>query len=90
MVFPTKLCNCHISLDIHISFLIPKKVGARALEMGCWGAYQNILTNLKDINDKTFVANVKSESLHFHQLAVSFSKNVLKILQTRQTNQSKL
>jgi glutamate formiminotransferase/formiminotetrahydrofolate cyclodeaminase len=37
-------------------------VGARALELGIWGAYQNVLINLEQITDEDFVNDVKTKS----------------------------
>ena len=33
------------------------QVGARALELGIWGAWKNVLINMKDIQDTSFVDN---------------------------------
>lgn len=34
------------------------QVGARALETGVWGAYYNVMTNLKDVKDEDFKVKV--------------------------------
>ncbi|MDH3456189.1 MAG: glutamate formimidoyltransferase [Gemmatimonadota bacterium] len=38
------------------------EVGARALEMGIWGAYRNVLINLGDIEEEAFCTRVRSEA----------------------------
>lgn len=38
------------------------QVGARALETGIWGAYQNVLINLRDIEDKDFNKEILEEA----------------------------
>ena len=38
------------------------QVGARALEAGIWGAYQNVLINMVDLEDSDFCTKVKTEA----------------------------
>jgi glutamate formiminotransferase/formiminotetrahydrofolate cyclodeaminase len=38
------------------------QVGARALETGIWGAYQNVLINMVDIEDQAFRAKILKEA----------------------------
>jgi len=37
-------------------------VGVRSIETGVWGAYQNVLTNLKDVKDQTVRDKVRSDT----------------------------
>ena len=38
------------------------QVGARALETGIWGAYQNVLINIKDVHDETYKVEILEEA----------------------------
>ncbi len=58
------------------------QVGARSLEVGIWGAFQNVLINLKDITDREFAESTKSEGFRLHKRAVDFTKQILEILYT--------
>jgi len=59
------------------------QVGARALETGIWGAYQNVLINLMDIKDKTFKKKVLAEADKIVTRARNKSAEVLAILDQR-------
>ncbi len=57
-------------------------VGARALETGIWGAYQNVLINMVDIQDAAYKQEILGEA---EQVAVRAAKKcaeVLRILNT--------
>ena len=55
-------------------------VGARALETGIWGAYQNVLINMTDIQDAAFREEVLSEAEKMVARAAIKRDEVLKIL----------
>jgi glutamate formiminotransferase/formiminotetrahydrofolate cyclodeaminase len=38
------------------------QVGARALETGIWGAYQNVLINIKDVRDEAYKVKILEEA----------------------------
>ncbi|MGM0599740.1 MAG: glutamate formimidoyltransferase [Candidatus Rifleibacteriota bacterium] len=59
------------------------QVGARALETGIWGAYQNVLINMTDINDSEFVKNKTNEADELRIRAEKYCKQVLEILENR-------
>ena len=59
------------------------QVGARSLEVGIWGAYQNVLINLKDIQDEEYKAAVTAEAGKLHGTAVTMSEKILAILDSR-------
>jgi glutamate formiminotransferase/formiminotetrahydrofolate cyclodeaminase len=52
-------------------------VGARALETGIWGAYQNVLINMVDIEDSAYKEAVLREA---EEIAVRAGKNCAEIL----------
>ncbi len=58
------------------------QVGVRALETGIWGAYQNVLINLKDIEDKEYKKEVLSEAEKLMERAGRKSKEALAILES--------
>lgn len=62
------------------------EVGARALEVGIWGAYRNVLINLPTIEDNNFKNSILKEA----EEIVTFSKNqceeVLNIINNRINN----
>jgi glutamate formiminotransferase/formiminotetrahydrofolate cyclodeaminase len=47
------------------------QVGARALETGIWGAYQNVLINLEGIKDQEFKQQILAEA----DVLISRAKN---------------
>jgi glutamate formiminotransferase/formiminotetrahydrofolate cyclodeaminase len=59
------------------------QVGARALESGIWGAYQNVLINMPAIKDKRFKANTLKETGTIVERANTMLQEVLKILDGR-------
>ncbi len=59
------------------------EVGARALEMGIWGAYKNVLINLTDIEDKLFNDQTTEKATDIKNRAVENMNIVLNILDKR-------
>jgi glutamate formiminotransferase/formiminotetrahydrofolate cyclodeaminase len=53
------------------------QVGARALETGIWGAYQNVLINMEDIEDVSYKEEVLKET---DQMVVRASKKCAEVL----------
>lgn len=56
------------------------QVGAKALETGIWGAHQNVLINMVEIEDEKFKTKVLKESETLLQQAKQKCKQVLEIL----------
>jgi glutamate formiminotransferase/formiminotetrahydrofolate cyclodeaminase len=56
------------------------QVGARALETGIWGAYQNVLINMEGIRDEEFKKEILAEAVAIDQRAKEKCKEVLHIL----------
>lgn len=56
------------------------QVGARALETGIWGAYQNVLINMKDIKDDAFKATILKEARAMEKRSREKCAEVLAIL----------
>ena len=56
-------------------------VGARALETGIWGAYQNVLINMEDIQDAVYKENILGEAAAIAARAVRKCEEVLRILE---------
>ena len=59
------------------------QVGARALETGIWGAWQNVLINMADIEDKAFKKATLEESETIAGRAEDCCAQVLAILEKR-------
>jgi glutamate formiminotransferase/formiminotetrahydrofolate cyclodeaminase len=59
------------------------EVGARAMEMGIWGAYKNVMINLPGIKDKDFVQQKTEEATIIKDRAVEKMNIVLDILENR-------
>ncbi len=59
------------------------QVGARALETGIWGAWQNILINMTDIEDDSFKTEILKEAEQISQKARDNCAAVLDILEQR-------
>lgn len=58
------------------------QVGARALETGIWGAYQNVLINMVDIEDDSFRKEILAEADQMVQRSKKKCTEILKILDT--------
>jgi glutamate formiminotransferase/formiminotetrahydrofolate cyclodeaminase len=59
------------------------EVGARALEVGIWGAYKNVLINMPGIQDEAFKAEILKEAEDMKIRAEIKCKEVLDILSSR-------
>jgi len=58
------------------------QVGAKALETGIWGAFQNVLINMKDIEDQVFRAETMAEATAIETRSRQMCARVLEILET--------
>ncbi|MBU1108988.1 MAG: glutamate formimidoyltransferase [Candidatus Riflebacteria bacterium] len=59
------------------------QVGARALETGIWGAYQNVMINVGGIKDGKFVTDKTAEAEKLKERAAKFCAEILAILDQR-------
>lgn len=59
------------------------QVGARSLETGIWGAWQNVLINLRGISDRSFTAAMRGEADLIAARAAERCAEVLAILEER-------
>ena len=59
------------------------QVGARSLECGIWGAYQNVLINLADVTDHAFRKKILGEAGTLAERAKTRCAEVLDILEKR-------
>ena len=59
------------------------EVGARALEMGIWGAYKNVVINMADITDKAYKKDTLAAANALKERAAAMSRQVLEILDSR-------
>eukprot|EP00747_Dinoflagellata_sp_TGD_P079516 gnl/TRDRNA2_/TRDRNA2_160543_c0_seq1.p1 gnl/TRDRNA2_/TRDRNA2_160543_c0~~gnl/TRDRNA2_/TRDRNA2_160543_c0_seq1.p1 ORF type:complete len:182 (+),score=52.94 gnl/TRDRNA2_/TRDRNA2_160543_c0_seq1:32-547(+) len=59
------------------------QVGARLLEVGIWGAHQNVLINIKDIKDEEYKARILKESEETVERAAKKMKETLAELDAR-------
>ncbi len=59
------------------------QVGARALETGIWGAYQNVLINMSGIVDAKYVSETTAEAERLKDRAKKFCEEILQILESR-------
>ena len=59
------------------------QVGARALEVGIWGAYQNVMINMAGIKDEKFVSDVTAEAAKIKERAEKFCAQIQKLLENR-------
>ena len=59
------------------------QVGARALELGIWGAWKNVLINMKDIQDADFINKITKEADDIRLRAEKFSKEILENIEMR-------
>ncbi len=55
------------------------EVGARALELGIWGAWRNVLINIKDITDETFKQQTMAKAEAIVKRAEEKAKAVLAV-----------
>ena len=59
------------------------EVGARSLELGIWGAYRNVVVNMKDIKDGKWEAETMEHADVIVNRAKVRSENVLQTLKER-------
>jgi glutamate formiminotransferase/formiminotetrahydrofolate cyclodeaminase len=59
------------------------EVGSRALEVGIWGAYKNVLINLPGIKDEAFKAEKMNIAEEIKDRAMLKCEEVLGILKER-------
>ncbi|WP_022664489.1 glutamate formimidoyltransferase [Desulfospira joergensenii] len=59
------------------------EVGARALEMGIWGAYKNVVINMKDVTDETYKKETMALAESIKDRAADMCEKVLKTLEDR-------
>lgn len=59
------------------------QVGARALEVGIWGAYQNVMINVGGIKDGKFVTDKTGEAAKLKDRATKFCAEILEVLENR-------
>lgn len=59
------------------------EVGARALEVGIWGAYKNVVINMPQIKDEEYKKNILAEAESIMKRAQEKSREVLRILDKR-------
>lgn len=59
------------------------EVGARALEVGIWGAYRNVVINMKDIVDEPYRKETMALAESIKDRAAQMCETVLKILEDR-------
>ncbi len=59
------------------------EVGAKALQTGIWGAYKNVMINMKDIQDKKYENKIIKLAEAINLRAVNQCKKVLDILEKR-------
>ncbi|SLM29817.1 Formimidoyltransferase-cyclodeaminase (Includes: Glutamate formimidoyltransferase; Formimidoyltetrahydrofolate cyclodeaminase) [Desulfamplus magnetovallimortis] len=56
------------------------QVGAKALETGIWGAYQNVLINMEDVEDEAYKSEILKESEAIEKRAREKCSEVLSLL----------
>jgi glutamate formiminotransferase / formiminotetrahydrofolate cyclodeaminase len=59
------------------------QVGARALETGIWGAWQNVLINLRNIDDHEYIEAIRSEADVLATRAACRCQEILAIIDQR-------
>ena len=59
------------------------QVGARSLEVGIWGAYQNVMINMSGIKDEKFVREITEEAEFLKDRANEMCKKVLDMIDKR-------
>ncbi len=58
------------------------QVGAKALETGIWGAYQNVLINIKDVKDTAYTEATLAQAQAIETRSKEMCAKVLEILDT--------
>jgi len=67
----------------NIASISDLQVGVRAIELGIWGAYQNVLINMSSINDDNWKNDILNQAKILNDRAVLNSKKILEILENR-------
>lgn len=75
---------CEAARYCSMGFKSDVQVGARALEAGIWGAYQNVLINLEGVKDQAFKDAILQEARAMDRRAVEKCAEVLSNLEERQ------
>jgi glutamate formiminotransferase / formiminotetrahydrofolate cyclodeaminase len=77
--------NCMIEAAKHVNYASKSdvQVGARALETGIWGAWQNVIINLPDIEDEAYKTEILKEADAIYQQAEKNCAEILDILEKR-------
>ncbi len=79
-----KLANIPVgTLTIQVTAVSDTEVGARALEVGIWGAFRNVLINLPIINNEEYKQNILKESKTISDNAKNEMQAVLDIIESR-------
>lgn len=60
------------------------QVGTRALELGIWGSYQNVMINMANVSDETWKDDIKSEADKLLKNSVENCGEILEILEGRE------
>lgn len=61
------------------------QVGARSLELGIWGAYQNVIINMTDMKDETFRKETLDAAEAMKARAKTVCEEILQLLDERST-----
>lgn len=77
--------NCMIEAAKHVNYASKSdvQVGARALETGIWGAWQNVIINVPDIEDEAYKTEILKEAEAIYQQAEKNCAEILDILEKR-------
>ena len=67
----------------NVACLSDMQVGARALEVGIWGAQQNVLINASDVTDDAYRAKAEGEAAEMAERAKTKCEEVLALLEGR-------
>lgn len=76
MIEVAKIGNINSSSDVAI--------GARALELGIWGAYKNVMINMPQIDDEDYKTKTIDEAEKIKDRAKEKSEEILKIIEDRE------
>lgn len=74
---------CELARYGNIASKSDLQVGARALETGIWGAYQNVLINMTDIENEVFKAQTLKDAESINRRARDKCAEVIDILEKR-------
>jgi len=74
---------CEAAATVNPASKSDVQVGARCLETGIWGAYQNVLINLADIQDEAFCERIAAEAGAMARRAEEKCAEILAIMEQR-------